>query len=92
MELGDLNNDGFSEFGLLGFTKANRSLQLVIRDGASLAEYGRVSIAGKWENVSVSYDPAKNRIVMLGIDQKTANNTVIEIEPESLQITQQYQF
>ncbi|MCL1150864.1 hypothetical protein [Shewanella ulleungensis] len=92
MELGDLNNDGFSEFGLLGFTKANRSLQLVIRDGASLAEYGRVSIAGWWENVSVSYDPAKNRIVMLGIDQKTANNTVIEIEPESLQITQQYQF
>jgi hypothetical protein len=91
-ELGDLNNDGFSEFGLLGFTKSNRTLQLVIRDGASFAEYGRVSFAGQWENVSVMYDATKGCLVMLGTDQKTTNNIAVEIDTTSLQSINQYVF
>jgi hypothetical protein len=93
MELGDLNNDGFSEFGLLGFTKESRSVQLVIRDGLNFSEYGRVSVLGKWENLSLTYSDHANKrnIVILATDQNTSKNISFVIDSTTLQVTQQHE-
>ncbi|MBE7213933.1 thrombospondin type 3 repeat-containing protein [Shewanella benthica] len=57
VELGDLNSDGFNEFAMLGYLKSNRKVQLVVKDGQSLTEYGRYTLDGAWEDISVSsYD------------------------------------
>jgi hypothetical protein len=92
-ELGDLNNDGFSEFGLLGFTKESRSVQLVIRDGLNFSEYGRVSIMGKWENLSLTHSDNANKrnIVILGTDQNTSKNISFVIDSTTLQVTQHHE-
>ena len=72
-ELGDLNNDGFSEFGLLGFTKTNRTVQLIVKDGQSTAEYGRYTLSGSWEGLSLEHFDIDNDgaddVVISGINQ-----------------------
>jgi protein involved in ribonucleotide reduction len=79
MELGDLNNDGFSEFGLLGYTKTNRTVQLIVKDGQTAAEYGRFTLSGSWEGVSIEhYDidsDGSDDVVISGINQ--GNRTAV---------------
>jgi hypothetical protein len=79
-ELGDLNNDGFSEFGLLGFTKDNRSVQLIVKDGQTAAEYGRYTLPGQWEGLSLAhYDTNEDGIedvVISGINQTTKSRVL----------------
>jgi hypothetical protein len=74
-ELGDLNNDGFSEFGLLGFTKSNRTVQLIVRDGLTTAEYGRYTLSGQWEGLSLAHydidNDGSDDVVISGINQTT---------------------
>ena len=74
-ELGDLNNDGFSEFGLLGFTKSNRTVQLIVRDGQTAAEYGRYTLSGQWEDLSLSHYDANadgiEDVAISGLNQTT---------------------
>jgi hypothetical protein len=78
-ELGDLNNDGFSEFGLLGYTKTNRTVQLIVKDGQTAAEYGRFTLSGSWEGVSIEhYDidsDGSDDVVISGINQ--GNRTAV---------------
>ncbi|WP_137222088.1 leucine-rich repeat domain-containing protein [Shewanella sp. MEBiC00475] len=74
-ELGDLNNDGFSEFGLLGYTKTNRTVQLIVRDGQTTAEYGRYTLSGQWEGLSLAHydidNDGSDDVVISGINQTT---------------------
>jgi hypothetical protein len=87
-ELGDLNNDGFSEFGLLGFTKNNRSVQLIVRDGQTAAEYGRYTLPGQWEGLSLAhYDTNEDGIedvVIGGINQSTKLRTITVLDGSAL--------
>ena len=73
VELGDLNNDGFNEFALLGYTKTNRAVQVVVKDGRLTTEYGRYTLPGKWEGISLSHYDTNNDgvedIVISGISQ-----------------------
>ena len=73
VELSDLNNDGFNEFALLGYTKTNRSVQVVVKDGRLTTEYGRYTLPGKWEGISLLHYDTNNDgvedIVISGISQ-----------------------
>tara|TARA_R110002153_G_scaffold56583_6_gene156234 strand:+ start:89 stop:3784 length:3696 start_codon:yes stop_codon:yes gene_type:complete len=56
-EVGDLNNDGLNEVILLGIHERTDTYQLVIKDGATTAEYGRIWLEGDWANIKIhSYD------------------------------------
>jgi hypothetical protein len=63
-ELGDLNNDGFNEYALLGYLKSNRKVQLVVNDGQTLTEYGRYTLGLGYESLMLSsYDSNGDGIV-----------------------------
>ena len=63
-ELGDLNNDGFNEYALLGYLKSNRKVQLVVNDGQTLSEYGRYTLGLGYESLMLSsYDSNGDGIV-----------------------------
>jgi alpha-tubulin suppressor-like RCC1 family protein len=87
-ELGDLNNDGFSEFGLLGFTKNNRTVQLIVRDGQTAIEYGRYTLPGRWESLSLAhYDMSFDGIddvVIHGINQTSRERKITVLDGSSL--------
>ncbi|WP_282167753.1 hypothetical protein [Shewanella japonica] len=87
-ELGDLNNDGFNEFGLLGFTKTNRNAQLVIKDGASLAEYGRYSLGTEWEGLSFESqdvnEDGNDDVIITGVNQSTYQQIMTVLDGSNL--------
>ncbi|MDO6617639.1 hypothetical protein [Shewanella sp. 6_MG-2023] len=89
-ELGDLNNDGFNEYGLLGYTKTNRTVQLIVKDGKALTEYGRYTLTGRWEGLSLSNGDINQDgvmdIVIEGINQSTELRTVTALEGTSLEL------
>jgi beta-glucanase (GH16 family) len=73
-ELGDLNGDGFNEYAMLGYLKSNGTVQLVVKDGQSLAEFGRYTHMGDWDDLILSsYDVNAdgNADVMIGGFNKT---------------------
>ncbi|WP_282167757.1 hypothetical protein [Shewanella japonica] len=89
-ELGDLNSDGFNEYGLLGYTKSNRTMQLIVKDGQTLTEYGRYTLTGRWEdlslsNVDINQDGVLD-IVIEGVNQSTKLRTVTVLEGSSLEL------
>ncbi|GAA61868.1 hypothetical protein P20652_3757 [Pseudoalteromonas sp. BSi20652] len=73
VEVGDLNNDGFNEFALLGYTKTNRAVQVVVKDGRLTTEYGRYTLPGRWEGISLAHYDTNNDgiedVVISGISQ-----------------------
>ncbi len=75
MELGDLNNDGYTEVGLLGVNKNSGVYQLIIKDGFSTVEYGRLTLDGEWAKLTIhSYDVNSDGfadIVVNGIEKGT---------------------
>ncbi|MDO6617638.1 hypothetical protein [Shewanella sp. 6_MG-2023] len=87
-ELGDLNNDGFNEYGLLGYTKTNRSVQLIVKDGKALTEYGRYTLTGRWEGLSLSHDDINQDgvmdIIIEGINQSTKLRTITVLDGSDL--------
>ncbi|MDO6617636.1 hypothetical protein [Shewanella sp. 6_MG-2023] len=87
-ELGDLNNDGFNEFGLLGFTKSNRTAQLIIKDGNSLAEYGRYTIGIEWEGLSFESQDVNedgyDDVIVIGVNQSTYQQIVMVLDGSDL--------
>ncbi|GGP95588.1 leucine-rich repeat domain-containing protein [Shewanella ulleungensis] len=89
-ELGDLNSDGFSEFGLLGYTKANRTVQLIVRDGKTTTEYGRYALSGSWEGLSLEhYDIDKDGsddVVISGINQTTKAKVFTTLSGKDLSV------
>lgn len=89
-ELGDLNDDGFNEYAMLGYLKTNHTVQLVIKDGQSLAEYGRYTLEGNYQDLMLnSYDVNSDGvadIILSGLNQDTElrdykflNGTTLEI-------------
>ncbi|MDO6617637.1 S8 family serine peptidase [Shewanella sp. 6_MG-2023] len=87
-ELGDLNNDGFNEFGLLGYTKTNRTVQLIVKDGKSLTEYGRYTLAGKWESLTLSHDDINQDgvmdVIIEGINQTSKQRIITVLDGSDL--------
>ncbi|WP_153913461.1 hypothetical protein [Shewanella sp. TC10] len=87
-ELGDLNNDGFNEFGLLGFTKSNRTAQLIIKDGSSLTEYGRYTIGVEWEGLSFESQDVNqdglDDVIVIGVSQSTYQQAVTVLNGSDL--------
>ncbi|WP_153913460.1 S8 family serine peptidase [Shewanella sp. TC10] len=89
-ELGDLNNDGFNEYGLLGYTKSNRTVQLIVKDGQTLSEFGRYSLTGRWESLSLTSEDINQDgvmdIVIEGINQSTELRTITVLDGSSLEL------
>lgn len=79
-ELGDLNDDGVNEFGLIGYLKTNRRVQLVVKDGQTFKEHGRYSLSGNWEGLVMdSYDvdgDLVDDVVISGVNQNTGARAV----------------
>ncbi|HDZ32377.1 MAG TPA: hypothetical protein ENH67_05765 [Pseudoalteromonas sp.] len=90
VELGDLNNDGFNEFALLGYTKTNRAVQVVVKDGRLTTEYGRYTLPGKWEGISLSHYDANNDgvedIVISGISQTQQSLVLTSLNGKDLSL------
>lgn len=89
-ELGDLNDDGFNEYSMLGYLKANHTVQLVIKDGQSLTEYGRYTLEGSYQDLMLdSYDVNGDGVadvILSGLNQDTEvrdykflNGTTLEV-------------
>ncbi|WP_462169268.1 hypothetical protein [Pseudoalteromonas lipolytica] len=80
MELGDLNNDGYTEVGLLGVNKNSGVYQLIIKDGFSTVEYGRLTLDGEWAKLTIhSYDVNSDGfadIVVNGIENGERNRVL----------------
>lgn len=78
VELGDLNNDGFNEFALLGYLKTNGNAQLVVKNGQDATELGRYTLLGDWRELSVnSYiDQGKFIVAITGVEQTELANKV----------------
>ena len=74
LELGDLNNDGYTEVALLGVNVSSDKYQLIIKDGASGSEYGRLTFDGEWETHDVhSYDVNSDGfddIIVIGVKKE----------------------
>lgn len=88
-ELGDLNADGFNEYALLGHLKSNGNVQLVVKDGQSLAEYGRFTISEDWQDLILyTYDVSKDNIpdVMIsGMKTGSSSRHYVFLDGSSLQ-------
>ncbi|WP_462169271.1 hypothetical protein [Pseudoalteromonas lipolytica] len=80
MELGDLNNDGYTEVGLLGVNKNSGVYQLIIKDGFSTVEYGRLTLDGEWAKLTIhSYDVNSDGfadVMVNGIEKSTLSRKV----------------
>ncbi|MDO6617632.1 thrombospondin type 3 repeat-containing protein [Shewanella sp. 6_MG-2023] len=78
VELGDLDNDGFNEFALLGYLKTNGNVQLIVKNGQTATELGRYTLTGDWRDVSVSSFKDENDmfITITGVDQANLSNKV----------------
>ncbi|WP_137222090.1 VCBS repeat-containing protein [Shewanella sp. MEBiC00475] len=74
-ELGDLNNDGFNEFALLGVNVNSGRHQVVIKDGQDTSEYGRITLDGTWTDMQLSsYDvnnDGKDDVIFSGVEEST---------------------
>ena len=90
VEVGDLNNDGFNEFALLGYTKTNRAVQVIVKDGRLTTEYGRYTLPGKWEGISLSHYDTNNDgiedIVIKGINQAQQALVLTSLRGEDLSL------
>jgi hypothetical protein len=76
-EIGDLNGDGFNEYGLVGFLKSNRSAQLIVNDGQSTTEYGRYNFGVGYTNFNVnSYLTGTNNIIDVVISGVNLNTGI----------------
>ncbi|MDO6617634.1 thrombospondin type 3 repeat-containing protein [Shewanella sp. 6_MG-2023] len=84
VELGDLDNDGFNEFALLGYLKTNGNVQLIVKNGQTATELGRYTLTGDWRDVSVtSYiEQGEVFIALTGIDQVALTNKVTVLNTE----------
>jgi hypothetical protein len=75
IELGDLNNDEFSEFALLGVNVNSGRHQIVIKDGQDASEYGRITLDGTWTDTRISsYDvnnDGKDDVIFSGVEGNT---------------------
>ncbi|WP_282167751.1 hypothetical protein [Shewanella japonica] len=82
VELGDLDNDGFNEFALLGFLKTNGNVQLIVKNGQTLAELGRYTLTGDWRDVTASTytESGDIFITITGIDQASLTNKVTVLD------------
>ncbi len=93
MELGDLNNDGYTEVGLLGVNKNSGVYQLIIKDGFSTVEYGRLTLDGEWAKLTIhSYDVNSDGfadIVVNGIELKGLSRVINIFSGNTLNITLQ---
>jgi beta-glucanase (GH16 family) len=89
-ELGDLNSDGFNEYAMLGYVKTNNVVQLVVKDGQSLLEYGRYTLAGDWDELTLSSTDVNadgNADVMIGgVNQTTGDQEYIFLDGSSLEV------
>ena len=88
IELGDLNNDGYTEVALLGVNRNSGKYQLVIKDGQATTEYGRLTLDGNWRDLVVSsYDAnsdGKADIILNGVDADTLTRSMHVYSGESL--------
>jgi subtilisin family serine protease len=89
-ELGDLNNDGFSEFGLLGYTKTNRTVQLIVKDGQTTTEYGRYTLPGNWEGLSLEHydidNDGSDDVVISGTNQGSGGIVLTSLKGADLSL------
>jgi hypothetical protein len=80
IELGDLNNDEFSEFALLGVNVNSGRHQIVIKDGQDASEYGRITLDGTWTDTQLSsYDvnnDGKDDVIFSGVEGNTLSRFI----------------
>lgn len=89
-ELGDLNSDGFNEYAMFGYLKTNGTVQLVIKDGESLKEYGRYTLIGNWDELMLSsYDvnaDGNADIMIGGLDITTDTKQYMFLDGTNLEL------
>lgn len=89
-ELGDLNSDGFNEYAMLGYLKSNGNVQLVVKDGESLTEYGRYTMVGDWEELMLNSSDVNadgNPDVMVsGLNKNTGTREYIFLNGTNLEL------
>lgn len=89
-ELSDLNNDGFNEYAMLGYLKSGGNVQLVVKDGKSLTEYGRFTMVGDWEalmlnSADVNADGVPD-VMISGINKNTGAREYIYLNGTNLEL------
>jgi hypothetical protein len=89
-ELGDLNDDGFNEYAMLGYLKSNRKLQLVVKDGQTLTEYGRYTFEDDWETLLLSSNDVNgdgnDDVMVSGIEQATGLRRYIYLNGVNMEL------
>lgn len=80
IELGDLNNDSFNEFALLGVNVNSGRHQIVIKNGQDTSEYGRITLDGVWVDMQLSSYDADNDgiddVIFSGVENNTLSRFI----------------
>ncbi|MBE7213932.1 S8 family serine peptidase [Shewanella benthica] len=89
IEIGDMNNDGFTEFALYGFNQVNDNFQIIIKDGKTATEFGRYTWVGDWEDIQVAHADINNDgyldVILIGQNQLDEQTRHLVIDATDLQ-------
>lgn len=89
-ELEDLDADGYNEYAMLGQLKSNGNVQLVVKNGESLLEYGRYTLVGDWEDLILSSsdvnDDGNADVMVSGLNKTTNTREYIFLDGSDLEL------